>query len=363
MKKIFDFIKNFIKKKKPLVICGAILIIAIVAFLLFGWLGLWYEALIIAIVSIALTDIKKHSILKVLSIILLLITLASYILPGRNSFVEQLGIADVLTNYLGIVLQNFSYIVLFLLTIGGFYGVLSKTSAYKKLLDNIVTYVKPLNNKIIYLIILLFAVTASLTGMTIPLFIFIPFFASIILLLGYDKLVAFSATIGSIIVGYIGGIFVNFINPNTNVINTYEQFVGMDKPLANVFPKLLLLFVGIALLIYFVNRHIKNTTDKKVKYELSDNSELLIAEVKGSYKDIKVWPLIVILSITFVILVLGMMPWSNLFNVNIFTKFHEWLIGLKIKDIAVIPTIISTNLPALGEWSTSGNILAPYIYM
>ena len=358
MKKIFDFIK----KKKTLVICAITIVLAIIFVLLFGWIGLWYEALLGSIVAIATTDMKKHSLLKILSIILLLITLISYILPGRDG-IEQIGIADLLVNYFSIVLQNFSYIVLFILTVGGFYGVLNKTPAYKKLLDNIVTRLKPLNKKVIYIIILIFALVTSLTSITIPLFIFVPFIVSIILLLGYDKLVAFTATIGSIIVGYIGGIFVNFINPNTYAINTYEQFVGMNNQFANVFPKLLLLLTGIALLIFFVNQYIKNVENKKVKYELPDNSELLIAEVKGSYKDIKTWPLIVILSLVFIIIVLGMTSWNELFNIKVFTKFHEWLIGLKIKDFAILPTIISSSLPALGEWSTTGNLLAPYVYM
>lgn len=358
MKKIFDFIKN----KKPLVICAIALLVAIVAVLTLGWIGLWYEVLVIGMVAIALTDIKKHSILKILSILLLLLTLVSYILPGRDG-IEQIGIADLLSNYFSIVLQNFSYIVLFILTVGGFYGVLNKTPAYKKLLDNIVTSIKPLNKKVIYIIIVIFAAITALTGMTIPLFIFVPFVVSIILLLGYDKLVAFSATIGSIIIGYIGGIFVHFINPNSYVISTFDQFVGLDNKFENVFPRLLLLLVGMVLLIFYVGKYIKSVEEKKVKYELSDNSELLIAEVKGSYKDIKTWPLIVILSLTFVILVLGMVPWNGLFNIGVFTKFHTWLTGLKIKDFAIFPTLISGNLPALGEWNATQNLLASYVYM
>ena len=130
---------------------------------------------------------KKHSLTKILGILLVLLLIVSYILPGRQEMVNRIGIADLLLNYFSIVLQNFSYIVLFALAVGGFYGVLNKTSSYKKLLDGIVTKVKPLGKKFIYLVIILFAIIASMTGMTIPLFIFVPFIVSIILLLGYDK--------------------------------------------------------------------------------------------------------------------------------------------------------------------------------
>ena len=355
-------IKDFISAHKIIVSCVVILAIMIASVLAFGWIGLWYDAILAAIVGLSLTGMKKHGLLKILTIIMLIIMLLSNILPGRQEIVDRIGIADLMLNYFSIVLQNFSYVILFVLTVGGFYGILSKTASYKKLLDTIVTKLKPNGKRIIYLIMILFAIVASLTGMTLPLFIFIPFVISIILLLGYDKLVAISATFGSILIGYIGGVFVNFINPNTYKISTFEEFVGLETKFANVFPKLLLLFAGITLLIYFVSKHIKNVEDKKVKYELSDSSELLIAEVKGDYKNIKTWPLILILSLVFIILVIGIIPWNGLFGIDVFTKFHTWLTGLAIKDIKVFPSIISNNLPALGGWYDSGNFMAAYVY-
>ena len=355
-------IKEFIAGHKILVICAVILALVVASVLLFGWIGLWYDAIIAAIVGIALTGMNKHGLLKVLSILLLIIVMISYILPGRQGAIEHIGIADLLNNYLSIVLQNFAPVALFALAVGGLYGILSKTPSYKKLLDNIVTKVKPLGAKFIFLTILIFAIVTALTGITTPLFVFVPFIVTIILLLGYDKLVAFSTTVGSILVGYIGGVFVHFINPNTGLCTTYETYIGLESKFANVFPKILLLFAGIALLIYFVGTHIKKVEAKKVKYELNDNSELLIAEVKGKYKDIKTWPLIIVLLLTFIILVVGMIPWGALFNITVFSKFHTWLLGLHIKEFYIFSNIISSNLPALGEWNGSGNPMSIYIY-
>ena len=306
---------------------------------------------------------KKHGLLKTLSVIILLLVIASYILPGRQGTIVYTGLADILINYFGLILQNFCYIVLFVLTIGGFYGILNKIPAYKKLLDNIVAKVKPLGKKFIFVTIILFSVLASMTGMSIELIIFVPFVVSIILLLGYDKLVALSATLVSIMVGYIGGVFVSFINPNTYSVATFESFVGASSKFANTFPKLLLLVSGIALLIYFVNKHIINVENKKVKYELEDSSELLINEVKGDYKNIKTWPLITIISILFVILVIGMVPWNGLFEIDVFSKFHQWLTGLSIKNFAIFPNILSATLPALGEWNVNGNPWFHFIFI
>lgn len=304
---------------------------------------------------------KKHGLLKILSILLLLVIIASYVLKGQQDTYAYIGLGDALLNSYQ-SLYYFFYIALFILSIGGFYGVLNKNQSYKKLLDNIVAKVKPAGKKFIYLIIIFFAIITSLTGMTLPLFIFIPFVTSIIILLGYDKLVAFSSTIISMMIGYIGGVFVTFTNPSTYQAVTYETFVGLEKKFDNLFPKLLLLFAGIALLIYFVNKHIKNVESKKVKYELNDNNEILVNEVKSDYTKIKTWPIIVILSLVFVIVTLGMIPWAQLFEITVFQEFHTWLTGLAIKDFTIIPNIISKSFPALGEWSSNGETLA-YLLM
>jgi len=355
-------IKEFVETHKTIVICAVILALVVASVLLFGWVGLWYDAIVGAIIGISLTGMKRHGLLKILSILLLIIVILSYLLPGRQGAINRIGIADLLSNYFSIVLQNFAPIALFVLVIGGFYGVLSKAPSYKKLLDNIVTNVKPIGKRFIFITIILFAIVTALTGITMPLFVFVPLVMTIILLLGYDKLVAFTATIASMLVGYIGGTFTNFMNPNSGISNTYETYVGLESKFANVFPKLLLLFTGIALLVYFVDKHIKQVEAKKVKYELEDNSELLIAEVKGKYKDIKTWPLITILLLTFIVLVIGIIPWASLFNITIFSKFHTWLVGLHIKEFYIIPNIISSSLPALGEWNGSGNPMNVYIY-
>ena len=297
---------------------------------------------------------KKHGLLKILGALLLLVIIASFALTGRSDVKDYIGFGDVALRGLQ-SLYYFFYIALFLLAIGGFYGVLDKTPSYKKLLDNIVTKVKPLGRKFIILIILVFAIIASLTGMTIPLLIFVPFATSIILLLGYDKLVAITATIVSIMIGYIGGVFVTFYNPSTYGMSTYETFVGMDNAFSNVFPKLLLLFSGMTLLIYFVSNYIKKVEKKKIKYELNEDTEIQINEVASNYSTIKTWPIVITLFLLFVILTLGLVPWNSLFEITIFQEFHTWLMELSIKDFAIIPNIITGDLVEFGEWYSKGD--------
>lgn len=309
---------------------------------------------------------KKHSLFKVISMILVLLVIISWIAVGRNDVKSYIGFGDLFLNSIRSVYFFFD-IFLFILIVGGFYGVLNKSSGYKKLLDNIVSKVKKLGNKFIYLVIILFALVSALTGMDMLIFMFIPFAISIILLLGYDKLVAISATVVSSIIGVIGGIFVTFKDPNNyygTTNTTMEKFVGIDKNFANVFPKLLLLVLGVALLIFYVSRHIKNVKDKKVKYELNtDNDSLVVNEVKGDYKKVKSWPLIIVFAFLFVYTVIGVMPWNTLFKVDIFNKFHTWLVGLGTKDFSIFNNLISSSFTALGEWNSLGNYMMPMIIM
>ena len=95
---------------------------------------------------------KKHGLLKILGAILLLVVVASFALTGRSDVKDYIGIGDVMFNGLK-SLYFFFYMALFLLSIGGFYGVLNKAPAYKKLLDNIVTKLKPLGKKFIFVTI------------------------------------------------------------------------------------------------------------------------------------------------------------------------------------------------------------------
>lgn len=299
---------------------------------------------------------KKHGLFKAILIILGLLVILSFFVPGRQGTASYIGVGTVLLNSVQVFYYFFDTAV-FLFVIGGFYGVLSKSGAYKKLLDTIVLKVKKNSKQFVFVITALFAIISSLTGFTMSLFIFVPFVMSIILLLGYDKLVAISSTIVAIIIGYIGGLFVTLRNPSSYSTSfvTFEEFVGVDK-FANTFPKLILLILGVALLIYFISKHIKDVEDKKVKYELNDN-DLKISEVKDNYKNIRLWPIITVLSLIFVLLVLGYLPWSSLFEITIFDDFHTWLTSIKVGDFEIFNSIITSISYAFGDWGQLGNYM------
>jgi uncharacterized ion transporter superfamily protein YfcC len=76
---------------------------------------------------------KKHGLLKILGALLLLVVIASFALPGRSEVKDYIGFGDIMFNGFK-SLYFFFYMALFLLSIGGLYGVLNKSAAYKKVM-------------------------------------------------------------------------------------------------------------------------------------------------------------------------------------------------------------------------------------
>lgn len=309
---------------------------------------------------------KKHSLFKVILIILGallavngILAILGYFVPALEGKYSMIALGDVFMNFV----QSFYYFfdtVVYLLVLGAFYGVISEVPAYKKLVDNIAQKVKSHSKLFIFIVTVLFAVITFACGLINVLLVFVPFIVAIILLLGYDKLVAISSTVVAMLVGCMSSLFLTFRDPNSYYgynATTIEKMTGISD-YANWIPKLVLLVLGTALLIFFIDRYIKNLENKKVKYELNESNEVNVSEVKGDYKNIKTWPVIVMFVFILVILILGYLPWNTLFKIECFDKFNEWLVGIKIGEFAIFSNVVSPSLYAFGNWASLGSYMS-----
>lgn len=309
---------------------------------------------------------KKHSLFKVILIILGallavngILAILGYFVPALEGKYSMIALGDVFMNFV----QSFYYFfdtVVYLLVLGAFYGVISEVPAYKKLVDNIAQKVKSHSKLFIFIVTGLFAVITFACGLVNVILVFVPFIVAIILLLGYDKLVAISSTVVAMLVGFMSSLFLTFRDPNSYygyVATTIEKMTGISD-YANWIPKLVLLVLGTALLIFFIDRYIKNLENKKVKYELNESNEVNVSEVKGDYKNIKTWPVIVMFVFILVILILGYLPWNTLFKIECFDKFNEWLVGIKIGEFAIFSNVVSPSLYAFGNWASLGSYMS-----
>ena len=185
---------------------------------------------------------KKYGLFSVLLVMLLLVVIATYFIEGREGSVSYLAIGDVFLNYV----QSFYYFfdtVIFIFGVGGLYGALNKVDGYKKLVKDIAVKMEGKEKLFVVIATILFSLLSSLTGLNMLLLIFIPFVVSIILLLGYDKLVALSSTVVAVMVGFIGGIFVTVKDAGSQYsvsYTTFDKIAGLDGNFGNIFPKILL---------------------------------------------------------------------------------------------------------------------------
>ena len=207
---------------------------------------------------------KKHNTFKVVLITLLVLMLLTWILPAAyysGSYVDQgrvqMGLFD-LFNYPITAISYFGYIAAFVLVVGGFYGVLNKIGAYRTMLDKLVSNFKGKEVVVLSIIMVLIALLTSLCSLQLGLIIFFPMLVSIILLMGFDKIVAALAIVGSTMVGMLG---TTYGYTNTGIIPSILGNNFTDDMLT----KGILLFLGMVLLIFNTIWYIKKskTTEKK----------------------------------------------------------------------------------------------------
>lgn len=322
---------------------------------------------------------KKNGIFKVLLVVLLLVVIATYFIKGRQGSISYLAIGDVFLNYI----QSFYYFfdtALFIFAVGGLYGALNKVDGYKKLVKDIADKVSDKSKLFIGVVTVVFALLASLTGLNVLLLIFIPFIVSIILMLGYDKLIALSATVVATLVGFIGGVFITFkdaTNQYATSYTTFDKMVGLKKNFGNALPVCILLVLFVGILIFYMFNHMKKVEEGE-EVDLTNTDPFYVEprdrrgrKLKVDYSDKKSWPIVVMGCVLLILLVLGFMPWQDLFGIDVFSKFHEWLTGLsipkftlfghKFKKYTIFTSLVSSNFTAFGEWGNLGNYIMPIV--
>lgn len=232
---------------------------------------------------------KKHNTVKVVLITMLVFFLLTWILPAAvysGQYVDQgrtqMGLFDLL-NYPFTSLSYFGYIAFYIILVGGFYGVLYKIPAYRSFLDRIVTMFKGKEMIFLSAMVVLIAAIVSICGLQFGLFIFVPFIIALILLMGYDKIVAALVTVGSMAVGLMGSTYA------TQNMSMLTQSLGLDFDF-EIGVRFVILLLGVILVIFntwmyikksMTNVKIEKKTVKKVE-EKVEKVEEIVEEKKAT---------------------------------------------------------------------------------
>ena len=197
---------------------------------------------------------KKHNTIKVVLITMLVFLVLSWILPAAyysGEYIDQgrvqMGLFD-LFNYPLTAVAYFGYIAFYFILVGGFYGILYKIPAYRTFLDKIVAKV---NSKVFIVVtVILLALGVSFAGLQFGFAIFVPFIVALILLMGYDKIVAAMVVVGSIAAGLVG---------NTCAYGNNSLLVGLlsvDKNF-QIGVRIVILVVAIAIVLFNIFMYVK----------------------------------------------------------------------------------------------------------
>jgi len=358
---------------------------------------------------------KKHNTVKVILVAILICFLFTWIFEAayfQGQIVEQgrvqMGLFD-LFSYLLTSLSYFGYIALYIVVVGGFYGVLYKIPAYSKLLNGMANAMKKHSLVYISLIVVLLGVITSICGLQLGLVLFFPFLAALIMLMGYDKIVVALTLVGSTMLGIAGSTFAY------NNVNMAESLLG-DKITNNIPIKFAILLVALAILIVNIvlySKRFKNvssskeevkeevkeakvevkkveeekpvakkvatkssskakTTTKKAstakattkkstskkttsksknnnKAAVIDDEVIVIKETAKEENSRKTWPIIVGFCILLVVLILAFIPWSNAFGLDAMSKADEAVNGFKLFGFPLFAKILGTH-NAFGDW-------------
>lgn len=307
---------------------------------------------------------KKKDILKAIGIVLGVYVVLTWLIPTgtfsatkvTSTATEPLGLFDIIKYPLQTLATSiFVVIALSVLLIGGLYGVINKTGVYSNLIAGIAKKFKGKEKNFLIITILVLGILSSLTGLVLPLFVLVPFFAAVILTLGYNKLTAMLSTVGAILVGNLGSTYA--FN-----INGYIVYFFQNKINDSIWFRVGLFVLVIISLIVFVlktakiekKKVAKKTTKSEKKTEEKEVKEQLIIPLYEKNVDKKKdsTALIVIFSLMLIAILIGMFNWENVLGVKIFTDVYDAITKFELNGYPIFANILGTIDP-MGYWTNT----------
>lgn len=287
---------------------------------------------------------KKHNLFKYVMITILVAVVLTWLFP-ITSFDANYGLQEgersavgvfSLVSYVVVAIQALSNVGIYVLAVGGLYGVLYKIPGYRNLIDKVVKGFKKREWLFMTIVMVVFALLSAMVGLSLALLVMFPFVISVVLAMGYDKITAAMVTVGSTVLGLVGSVF--------NVQNTYaiDMVLGTD-PTKHVIYKLLLLVVVLVLL--FINVMLYS---KKHKTNKSEIDASYLPEASTAKKE-KVWPIVVVLDLLLLVLALGYFSWSA-FDITWFEDALTKVNDYKLFGFPILGSLLGLNY-SFGNWS------------
>ena len=260
----------------------------------------------------------SHFLFKALAISIFVAIVLTWIVPsgtfsGANLTTSDPARTGINEMFLSMFYASNYYLLqfIFVLVVGLFYGVISKTNGYKKLVNDAVSFWQPRKKWFALVHTVIIALFVSMSSQSFPILLFIPLVISIASRLGFGKLKSVMMTFGAMIVGLVG-------QTTATLGLSYLESTMNVKITTNLAVRYGILVIAL-LVLNMVLIKMKNK-NKDVEAESVDLVPLTGDEKKG-----KAWPYLVAFIVLFVFCILGYMPWNSAFGIDVFDTFHTWL--------------------------------------
>lgn len=305
---------------------------------------------------------KKKDILKAIGIVFGIYVILTWLIPTgtfsgtevTKSTTAPLGIFDLIKYPVTAASTSiFILSVLSVLLIGGLYGVINKTGVYSNIIEQITKKWKGKESKFLIITILLLGILSSLTGLVLPLFILVPFFAAVILSLGYNKITAMLSTVGSILIGSIGSTY------GFN-INGYVIYFFQNKINESIWFRIGLFILVLVSLIVFVlktatiekKKTTKKTTKAETKKDTVKEENIIPLYEKNVDKKKTSTGLIIVSGLLILAILIGMFNWESVLGVSLFTDIYNVITKFELNGYPLFANILGSIDP-MGYWTNT----------
>lgn len=262
---------------------------------------------------------KLPTAYTVLLTITAIIAIATYFIPG----VKKASLADfIMAPITG--LNDAIDIAIFVLLIGGFLGVTTKTGALDAGIGNVVAKLKGKELILIPVLMFLFSLGGTSFGMAEETIAFTALVTTTMIIAGFDPLVS----VATIILGAGCGVLGSTVNPFL-VSVSIGALKGVDIAANQVIvigTGVALWLVSLLISIFFVMNYAKKVHADKSQTLLSDSeirqaNEAFIGNKEGQEEVIEFTSkrkvILTLFAFTFIVMVIGIIPWEE-FGVNLF---------------------------------------------
>lgn len=273
---------------------------------------------------------KMISAFTILLAIIVVIAILTWIVPAGEYVdgVYQTKPANPqgLYNILAAPVQGFFDavdIALFVMVIGGFLGIVMKTGAIDAGIGSIIKKLKGKEIMLIPILMVLFGIGGTTFGMCEETIAFYPVLIPVFIAAGYDVITAVSV----ILLGAGTGCLASTVNPFATGAASEAAEIALGY---GIIFRFLMFVVLIAICIIYVMRYakkVKADPSKSIVYELKADNENHFLGVEKETPELttsRKWVLI-LFGLTFVIMILGVIPWAYKFNIMVFDNMYNWL--------------------------------------